>query len=73
MVLISPLVSDLVKSVWSAPSIYIGVLASADFPNQCLLSRLYRVSFGKSAEEDTDSNFVKKVTKLEQTLACKHC
>ena len=30
MVLIAPLVSDLVKSVWSAPSISIGVLDPED-------------------------------------------
>ena len=40
MVLIAPLVSDLVKSVWSAPSISIGVLI---LENERVFSLVFKV------------------------------
>ena len=42
MVMIPPLVSDLVKSVWSAPSISIGVIGldKTDSPNDVIISMM---------------------------------
>ena len=47
MVLIAPLVSDLVKSVWSAPSISIGVLDLALFFKQYLVKKEEQTSYSK--------------------------